>query len=78
MLRSDDDQLLQALSTVERQAEQFVTSVDETALAGQQFQPMRERLVNDGLSLVLRARRQRAAVDTWHGEALQRDNGVGD
>jgi len=77
-LKADDEQLLESLASVERLVEQFSTSFDETAQAGQHLQPMRERVINDGLSLVLRARRQRSALDTWHTEALQRDNGVGD
>jgi hypothetical protein len=77
-LRADDEALLATMEAVLRQAEQFDASIDETVLAEQQFHPKRERLINDGLSFVLRVRRQQAAVATWLGEALQRDNGVGD
>jgi len=69
-LREEDRQLLPALRPVGQQAEQFVAGIDETALAGQQFQARRERLVSDGLSLILRIRRQQAAIDAWLGEAL--------
>jgi len=77
-MRPEDQQLLEALEPVIRQAEQFALSMNETALAEQQFQPKRERLVNDGLSFILRMRRQQSAVDTWLRESMQRDNGVGD
>jgi hypothetical protein len=77
-LRSADPEILAALESVGQQVERFTSAIDETVLAGQQFQEKREQLVNDGLALVLRVRRHRAAIDTWLGEALQRDNGVGD
>jgi hypothetical protein len=38
----------------------------------------RDHLVERGLSLVLRIRKQEAAVKTWYLEAFQRDRGVGD
>jgi hypothetical protein len=38
----------------------------------------REHLVDHGLALVLRIRKQEAAVRTWYIEAFQRDRGVGD
>lgn len=77
-LRTQDPEILAALDSFGQQAERFTSAIDETVLAGQQFQQKREQLINDGLALVLRIRRQRAAIDTWLGEALQRDNGVGD
>jgi len=77
-LSQEDAEIPPALCAVRQQADAFAASIDETALAGQQFQAKRERLVNDGLAIVLRIRRQKAAIDTWFGEALQRDNGVGD
>lgn len=77
-LRQEDPEILKALDDLSQQADQFASGIDETVLAGQQFQAKREQLVNDGLSLVLRIRRQRAAINTWLGEAMQRDNGVGD
>jgi len=77
-LRAQDPEILAALDSFGQQAERFTSAIDETVLAGQQFQQKREQLINDGLALVLRIRRQRAAIDTWLGEALQRDNGVGD
>jgi hypothetical protein len=77
-LRSEEPEILAALASVEQLADRFCSSIDETVLAGQQFQPKREQLISDGLALILRVRRQRAAIDTWLGESLQRDNGVGD
>jgi hypothetical protein len=38
----------------------------------------RNRLVTDGLAVILRIRKQEAAVRTWYIEAFQRDRGVGD
>lgn len=77
-LRSDEPQIVADLASVTQAAERFASSIDETVLASQQIQPKREQLINDGLAVVLRIRRHRAAIDTWLGEALQRDNGVGD
>jgi hypothetical protein len=77
-LEQEGSRLPAAFDDLIQQTQRFAGGIDETALAGQQFQPMRERLVNEGLSLVLRVRRHRAAIDTWLSEAMQRDNGVGD
>ena len=77
-LRSEEPDILAALDAFEQSVNRFASSIDETLLAGQQFQPKREQLILEGLALVLRIRRHRAAIDTWLGEALQRDNGVGD
>jgi hypothetical protein len=38
----------------------------------------RQLLVDQGLALVLRIRKQEAAARTWYVEAFQRDRGVGD
>jgi hypothetical protein len=76
-LREEDPQILAALDSVRQSAERFA-AIDETVLAGQQLQPKREQLIQEGLTTILRIRRHRAAIDTWLGEALQRDNGVGD
>lgn len=77
-LRSEEPELLAALDSFQQSAQRFASSIDETCLAGQQFQPKREQLIQEGLALVLRIRRHRAAISTWLGEALRRDNGVGD
>jgi hypothetical protein len=77
-LRSEDPGIVDALDSFAESTNRFASSIDETLLAGQQFQPKREQLIQEGLNLVLRIRRHRAAIDTWMGEALQRDNGVGD
>jgi len=77
-LRTEDPQIVTALESFRQLADRFASSIDETILAGQQFQAKREQLINEGLGLVLRIRRHRAAIDTWLSEALQRDNGVGD
>lgn len=77
-LRKEEPSILAALEAVQQLVEPFTTSIDETVLAGQQFQPKREQLVQEGLAAILRVRRHRAAIETWLSEALQRDNGVGD
>ena len=77
-LREEDRQILPAFDPLLHEARQFAATVNETELARQQIEPARERLVKDGLALVIRVRRQRSAIETWLGEALQRDNGVGD
>jgi hypothetical protein len=77
-LRSEEPELLAALGSFEQSAQSFASSIDETLLAGKQFQPKREQLIQEGLALILRLRRHRAAIATWLSEALQRDNGVGD
>lgn len=77
-LRAEDQELLPALDSLRQQVDQFANNIDETVLARQQFEAKRERLVSDALAFVIRVRKQRAAIDTWLGEALQRDNGVGD
>lgn len=77
-LRGQDVPILAELESVRQQVDRFSSAIDETVLAGQQFEPKREQLISAGLAAVLRVRRHRAAIDTWMGEALQRDNGVGD
>ena len=77
-LSEEDRQILPAFDPLMHEAKQFASTVDETELARQQIEPARERLVKDGLALVIRIRRQRSAIETWFGEAIQRDNGVGD
>lgn len=77
-LAQEDAQLLPAVQSLRGHAQHFASSIDEMSQSGQQFQARREQLVNDGLALILRVRKQQSAIDTWLGEALQRDNGVGD
>lgn len=77
-LQEEDREILPAFEPLLHEAQQFNSTVDETALARQQIEPARERLVTDGLALIIRTRRQRSAVKTWLSEAIQRDNGVGD
>ncbi len=77
-LAEEDQAILNAFPTLLRQAEQLVNCIREDALAEQQFHEVREKVVQEGLAFVLRARRQQVGVDTWLAEALQRDNGVGD
>ncbi len=37
-----------------------------------------QKMVDEGLALVIRIRKQEAAINTWFGEAFERDRGVAD
>ncbi|MCE9554024.1 MAG: hypothetical protein K8T91_11700 [Planctomycetes bacterium] len=65
--------------------ERFMELAGNVAVAATRAEPdelilekAREHLVDHGLALVLRIRKQEAAVRTWYIEAFQRDRGVGD
>jgi len=65
--------------------ERFRELADNVASAAGRVEPdeltldkARTHLIDHGLALVLRIRKQEAAVRTWYLEAFQRDRGVGD
>lgn len=74
-MRAEDAQLLCKLDDLTREAENLDKMVDEAHLAESQFKPKRDRLVEDGVAFIVRLRKQRAAINTWLGEAFSRDNG---
>jgi len=47
-LRGEEPEILTALESFEQSANRFASSIDETLLAGQQFQPKREQLIQEG------------------------------
>lgn len=75
-MKLEDEQLLSGMQAIMQQAQELDVIVDEAKLAEQQFQPKRDRLVEDVLSLIVRVRKQRAAMNTWLSEAFTRDSGT--
>ncbi len=75
-MKLEDEQLLSGMQAIMQQAHELDVIVDEAKLAEQQFQPKRDRLVEDVLSLIVRVRKQRAAMNTWLSEAFTRDSGT--
>ena len=74
-LVAEDKNMLHDLETFRSQADQFVARAaqvkkDEVQLAGH-----RQTLEQNGIELIVRVRRQRAAADTWMAEANYRDRG---
>lgn len=72
-------------ATIRLESEHFMELASNVAAAATRAEPdelalekAREHLVDRGLALVLRIRKQEAAVRTWYIEAFQRDRGVGD
>ncbi len=77
-LRDEDGAILQAFK-------HFQYEVNELAGAADSIEPREDRvhdhfedLINDGIQLILRMRRQEVAIDNWFMEALFRDRGVND
>lgn len=72
-------------AAIRREFERFKELADNVAAAATRAEPdeltlekARTHLIDHGLALVLRTRKQEAAVRTWYMEAFQRDRGVGD
>ena len=72
-------------SAIRNEFEPFLELANSVSVAVTQVEPdeltvakARQRLIDVGLALVLRIRKQEAAVRTWYMEAFQRDRGVGD
>lgn len=76
-MRVEDEVLLDGLESIVKQAQELDSIVDEAKLAEPQFKPKRDRLVDDVLALIVRIRKQRAAINTWLSEAFSRDSGLG-
>lgn len=71
--------------TIRLEFERFMELAKNVAAAAARVEPDEltmakavRHLVDTGLALVLRIRKQEAAVRTWYIEAFQRDRGVGD
>ena len=72
-------------TAIRNEFEPFLELANSLSMAVTQVEPdeltlgkARQRLIDVGLALVLRIRKQEAAVRTWYMEAFQRDRGVGD
>jgi hypothetical protein len=77
-LQQEDAAILQAFDEFERKAGRLH---ERACLAGShedKFEEGLKDIIDDGLALVIRVRKQERALTTWCSESMQRENGVGD
>jgi hypothetical protein len=77
-LEAEDAEILRRFDEFESKVRRLQ---ERAALAGAREDNLEEgirSIVEDGLALVIRVRKQERALSTWLSEAFQRDTGVGD
>jgi hypothetical protein len=74
-LIADDRQVLAEQATFGARLSDFVRRAGQIKKHESRVAAEREQLEQEGISLILKIRKQRAAADTWLGEALYRDRG---
>jgi hypothetical protein len=77
-LIAEDQNLLLEREAFRGRVDDFVKRCTQIKKDEAQAATQRSKLEQDGIGLVLRIKKQRAAVDTWLAEANYRDRGPGD
>lgn len=74
-LVATDENLLLEQAALSRKLSDFAKRAAGIKKDEKKVDPERERLEQEGIALLLRIKKQRAAADTWLAEALYRDRG---
>ncbi len=77
-LIAEDQNVLVEQEDFRRRVSDFAKQASQIKKDEAQIANERAKLEQEGIDLVLRIKRQRAAADTWLGEANYRDRGTGD
>lgn len=77
-LRVEDEAVDAELTTLHEHVGHLATGIEQAEPNEVKAEPAIEKIVDHGLDLVIRIRKQEEAISTWLVEALQRDRGEGD
>jgi len=77
-MEEEDEAILSRAAEIQRAAENLLVAVAKVEPQEGKLESAVKLFTEDALQLVLRIRKQEAALETWYQESLMRDRGVVD
>lgn len=77
-LRDEDQQLLAQFEALNRRMQELPAKASFVEPREGKLEDQTSDVVEDGLALIIRVRRQEQAISTWYMEAFNRDRGIAD
>ncbi len=77
-LKEEDAEILKLYDQLAGKVQRLQERADLAGSREDKLDETVQSLIDEGLALVIRVRKQESAINTWFAEAFQRDTGVGD